>query len=55
MKKININLKELDAMKKRNFKERLKFVAFWARYIKNNPDEDWSEQQNVVIDSQSNF
>lgn len=32
--------------------ERLKFVEFWARYVRSHSDRDWSKQQKVVIDSQ---
>ena len=49
---MNINLKELKDDKKRNAKERLEFVKFWANYIKTHSDEEWSEQQNVIINSQ---
>jgi len=35
-----------------NFEERLKFIDFWANYIKTHPDKVWSKQQNVIIDSQ---
>lgn len=39
-----------DAQKNRE--ERMKFVELWAEYVRNNPDEDWSRQQKVVVDSQ---
>lgn len=32
--------------------ERMKFVEFWARYVRSRPDKDWSRQQKVVIDGQ---
>lgn len=35
-----------------NSEERINFVKFWADYIKNHSDEEWSEQQRVIIDSQ---
>ena len=37
---------------KDNQKDRLNFVKFWVNYIKTHKDEEWSEQQNVIIDSQ---
>ena len=37
--------------KKKNQKERLEFVDFWSRYIKDHPDREWSKQQNVIINS----
>jgi len=49
---IKINLKELREFKKKNFEERLRFIDFWAEYIKNHSDEDWSRQQNMLINSQ---
>lgn len=39
---------------KDNKEERLNFVRFWANYVKSHEDEDWSEQQNIVINSQIN-
>jgi flagellar motor component MotA len=35
-----------------NREDRLNFIKFWAEYIKTHSDEDWSKQQNIVIDSQ---
>ena len=57
MKKLNIlklkvNLKKLKNDREINFKERLKFIKFWANYIRTHSDKEWSEQQNIVIDSQ---
>lgn len=37
---------------KNNKEDRVNFIKFWANYIKTHSDEDWSEQQNIVIDSQ---
>jgi hypothetical protein len=39
----------------KNFIERLEFIKFWADYIKTHPDEEWSRQQNIVINSQISF
>lgn len=36
----------------RNRKERMKFVDFWANYVRTHPDREWSSQQKVIIDSQ---
>ncbi len=49
---MKINFEEFEKEKETNFKERLKFVKFWANYIKTHDDEDWSEQQNIIIDAQ---
>jgi len=37
---------------KTNQEDRLNFIKFWANYIRTHSDEDWSEQQNIVINSQ---
>ena len=42
---------ELESGKERNFEERLRFIKFWADYVKAHPDEYWSEKR-VLIDSQ---
>jgi hypothetical protein len=34
-----------------NNRERLKFVDYWAKYVRSHSDKDWSRQQNVIIDS----
>ena len=34
-----------------NQKERTKFVETWARYVREHKDEDWSRQQNIIINS----
>lgn len=49
---MKLDLKKLNEEKERNFKERLDFVRFWAEYVKTHSDEEWSEQQNMLIDSQ---
>jgi len=37
---------------KNNREERLNFVKYWVDYIKTHSDEDWSSQQNILINSQ---
>lgn len=37
---------------KNNKEDRLNFVKFWVEYIKTHSDEDWSEQQAMLIDAQ---
>jgi len=49
---MNVDLKELEKDKQKNKKERVDFIKFWVNYIKENPDEVWSEQQNLLINSQ---
>jgi len=37
---------------KTNKEDRLNFIEFWANYVRTHKDEEWSKQQNVLIDSQ---
>ena len=32
--------------------DRIGFVKYWAKFVRENPDEVWSKQQAVVINSQ---
>ena len=36
---------------KTNKQDRLNFVKYWANYIKTHTDKEWSEQQNILINS----
>ncbi|MCK5149815.1 hypothetical protein KAJ87_02725 [Candidatus Pacearchaeota archaeon] len=49
---VKVDLEELKKFKIQNAKERLKFIDFWANYVKTHSDKEWSEQQNILIDSQ---
>jgi len=49
---VKIDLEELKEFKKQNALERLVFIDFMVKYIKEHSDEEWSKQQAVVIDSQ---
>lgn len=35
-----------------NAEDRINFVKFWVEFIKTHSDEEWSEQQNLLINSQ---
>ncbi|MCX6802989.1 MAG: hypothetical protein NTY48_00265 [Candidatus Diapherotrites archaeon] len=48
------DLKEIDAEKKRNRKQRTEFVSAYAKWLKKTPNKDWSKQQNKLINSQIN-
>ncbi len=37
---------------KTNEEDRINFVRYWANFVRTHADEEWSEQQNVLIDSQ---
>lgn len=47
-----MNLQELEAEKEENREERRAFVKLWAEYVRTHDDEEWSRQQNVIIDAQ---
>jgi len=49
---MKVNKEKIEEEIKENFKERLRFITFWVEYIKTHNDENWSEQQNMLIDSQ---
>ena len=49
---VKVDLEEMKRFKEQNSKERLEFIDFWVNYIKTHSDKEWSEQQNVLIDSQ---
>jgi len=49
---VKIDLKELKEFKKQNALERLRFIDFLVKYIKEHTDKEWSAQQAVLIDSQ---
>jgi hypothetical protein len=34
-----------------NEKERKRFVRKWAEYVRTHSDKEWSQQQNVIINS----
>ena len=37
---------------KTNAEDRMNFVVYWAEYVRTHPDQEWSRQQKVLIDSQ---
>ena len=32
-----------------NQEQRMKFVDFWANYVRTHDDKDWSRQQNIIV------
>ena len=38
--------------KQKNDEERMKFVDYWAEYVRTHSDKEWSRQQAVLINSQ---
>lgn len=51
-RKDTTSLEELEKKKALNVRQRREFVKFWAEYVRNHPDSEWSKQQNVIVDSQ---
>jgi hypothetical protein len=43
-------LRELEEAKKQNFEDNLKFVHFYAAWIKSKSNEEWSREQKRLID-----
>lgn len=50
MKLPDIDLEELKKRKEANFKERLEFIAKYAKWVLQTPNKVWSEQQKDIID-----
>ena len=46
------NKKDFMPPGKTNEEDRINFVKYWANYIRTHPDEEWSKQQNMLINSQ---
>jgi len=36
---------------KKNKEDRIWMIRYWAQYVKNNSDQDWSKQQAILINS----
>lgn len=45
-----INLKELKEDKKRNFRERLRFIEQYVAWLKKQTDKEWSTQHKKFLD-----
>lgn len=48
---MEIDARELRKDIEMNRQERMRFVALWADFVRIHKDRDWSEQQNVLINS----
>ncbi|GEM_PF-5859302 len=44
-----MNLKEKTKL---NNEDRMWYVKYWAKYVTNNVDKEWSRQQKRIIDAQ---
>ncbi|HRZ85887.1 MAG TPA: hypothetical protein P5277_03840 [Candidatus Paceibacterota bacterium] len=47
----NLKIKKFMEPGKNNKEDRLNFVDFWAEYVRTHTDEEWSKQQNILINS----
>lgn len=43
---------ELERKHARNRKRRLQQITAWAEYVRTNPDEEWGEQVNRLVNAQ---
>jgi hypothetical protein len=43
---------EFERSHRQNVQERRAFIKRWAEYVRTHDDEEWSRQQNKLIDSQ---
>lgn len=49
---VKVDLSELKEFKRKNFEDRLKFIEYWAEYIKAHADAEWTESQAKFINAQ---
>jgi len=47
-----LNSQEFEADQRRNTEQRRAMIKRWAEYVRTHDDEEWSRQQNRLIDSQ---
>lgn len=47
-----LNSKEFERSRRENVEERRAFIKRWAKFVRTHDDEEWSRQQNRLIDSQ---
>jgi len=47
-----LNSDEFERSQRQNADERQAFIRRWAEYVRTHDDEEWSRQQNKLIDSQ---
>lgn len=51
MKVPKVSVEEMEAFRKENFKQRLKFIDEYAEWVKKTPNKVWSSQQKKIIGS----
>ncbi|MFB6178648.1 MAG: hypothetical protein ABEI77_02855 [Halorientalis sp.] len=47
-----LSSEEFERTQQQNTKERRAFIKRWAEYVRTHDDEEWSRQQNKLIDTQ---
>lgn len=47
-----LNSKEFEDDQRQNTEQRRAMIKRWAEYVRTHDDEEWSRQQNHLIDSQ---
>ncbi|SDY83887.1 hypothetical protein [Halopenitus persicus] len=47
-----LNSREFEDGRRRNTEQRRAMIKRWAEYVRTHDDEEWSRQQNRLIDSQ---
>jgi hypothetical protein len=47
-----LNSQEFEESQRRNTEQRRAMIKQWAEYVRTHDDEEWSRQQNKLIDSQ---
>lgn len=47
-----LNSEEFERSQRKNIEDRRAFIKRWAEYVRTHDDEEWSRQQNKLIDSQ---
>ncbi len=53
MKLPEIDLKELKKAKEQNFRERLEFLDWYAEWVKNSGNAEWSSAQKSIVNRKS--
>lgn len=46
-----MNSERLDEKRRDNQERRLERVVEWAEYVRTHPDEEWSAEQNVLVEA----
>lgn len=47
-----LDSEEFERKRRNNTEERFRFIRYWADFVRSHDDEEWSQQQNVLINAQ---